>query len=81
MDTIAILIPLYNEEKSLNSLLQELKYHCKDISKRYEINFRIIFVDDGSTDKSLNIIKSMETFNLPIQVIALSRNFGKEAAI
>ena len=81
MDTIAILIPLYNEEKSLNSLLQELKYHCKDISKRYEINFRIIFVDDGSTDKSLNIIKSMKNFNLPIQVISLSRNFGKEAAI
>ena len=81
MDTIAILIPLYNEEKSLNSLLQELEYHCDSISKRYKINFRIIFVDDGSTDKSLNIIKSMETFNLPIQVISLSRNFGKEAAI
>ena len=81
MDTIAILIPLYNEEKSLNSLLQELKSHCKDISKKYKINFRIIFVDDGSTDKSLNIIKSMENFNLPIQVISLSRNFGKEAAI
>lgn len=81
MTTIAIVIPFYNEETSLADLLNELKYSCESISLTYAIKFRIIFVDDGSIDNSAQVINAHRNFSMPIQLITLSRNFGKEAAI
>ena len=81
LTTIAIVIPFYNEETSLAILLNELKYSCESISLTYAVKFRIIFVDDGSTDNSAQVINDHRNFSMPIQLITLSRNFGKEAAI
>ena len=81
MDTIAILIPLYNEEKSIVELSNELEKACVLISNTHKVNFRIIFVDDGSNDSSVERIIQLKGHQLPIQLISLSRNFGKEAAI
>lgn len=81
MTTIAIIIPFYNEENSLAILLKELKLSCESISQIHAVKFRIIFVDDGSIDNSAKVINSHRNFSIPIQLITLSRNFGKEAAI
>ena len=81
MDTIAILIPVFNEEKSIVELTNELEKACVLISNTHEVNFRIIFVDDGSSDSSVERIIQLKDHQLPIQLISLSRNFGKEAAI
>ena len=81
MDTIAILIPVFNEEKSIVELPNELEKACVLISNTHKVNFRIIFVDDGSNDSSVERIIQLKDHQLPIQLISLSRNFGKEAAI
>ena len=81
MDTIAILIPVFNEEKSIVELTNELEEACVLISNTHKVNFRIIFVDDGSSDSSVERIIQLKDHQLPIQLISLSRNFGKEAAI
>ena len=81
MDTIAILIPVFNEEKSIVELSNELEKACDLISNTHKVNFRIIFVDDGSNDRSVERIIQLKGHQLPIQLISLSRNFGKEAAI
>ena len=81
MDTIAILIPVFNEEKSIVELTNELEKACVLISNTHKVNFRIIFVDDGSSDSSVERIIQLKDYQLPIQLISLSRNFGKEAAI
>ena len=81
MDTIAILIPVFNEEKSIVELTNELEKACVLISNTHMVNFRIIFVYDGSSDSSVERIIQLKDHQLPIQLISLSRNFGKEAAI
>lgn len=78
MKKISILIPTYNEEKSLPLLYPELK-KLMDEQKQYE--WEILFVNDGSRDSSLNIIKALRAADDRINYISLSRNFGKETAM
>ena len=78
MKKISILIPTYNEEKSLPLLYPELKI-LMDEQKQYE--WEILFVNDGSSDSSLNIIKALRAADDRINFISLSRNFGKETAM
>ena len=81
MDTIAILIPVFNEAATLSKLMAELEKNCTLLSNKSSISFQIIFVDDGSTDNSVQLIESFSQNSIPIQLITFSRNFGKEAAI
>ena len=78
MKKISILIPCYNEEQSLPFLYEELK---KVID--YEINYEweILFINDGSTDKTLDFIKTIRKTDTRVCFICLSRNFGKENAM
>lgn len=78
MKKISILIPTYNEEKSLPLLYPELKI-LMDEQKQYK--WEILFVNDGSRDSSLNIIKALRAADDRINFISLSRNFGKETAM
>ncbi|MCF6271309.1 MAG: glycosyltransferase family 2 protein [Melioribacteraceae bacterium] len=74
---VSILIPLYNEEDSLKPLLVEIKDALKQIS----IDYEIFFVDDGSTDNSLSIIKEFAKTNPKIRFISFRKNYGKSAAL
>lgn len=78
MKKISILIPAYNEEKSLPLLYPELK-KLMDEQNRYE--WEVLFVNDGSRDASLNMIKALRAADSRINYISLSRNFGKETAM
>lgn len=75
MKTISILIPAYNEEPVLDKLFVRLATIAND-TKNY--NFEFLFVNDGSKDNTLQIIKDFAEKDSRVSYINLSRNFGKE---
>lgn len=74
---ISIIIPLYNEEESIRPLYNEIKKSLKTISCDYEL----IFIDDGSTDKSLSVIKELTRADNRIRYFSFRTNYGKSAAL
>lgn len=75
---ISVIVPCYNEEKVLQLLYDEL---TKVSEKLISYTFEWIFVDDGSADHTLEIIKQIAMRDKRMIYIAFSRNFGKEAAM
>lgn len=78
MKSITILVPCYNEAAVLELFYNELRKVIKYIEK---YTFEILFINDGSVDETLNIIKRIRKKDLRVSYIDLSRNFGKEAAM
>lgn len=78
MKKVSILIPCYNEEKSLPLLYDELKKLMDEV-KKYA--WEVLFVNDGSQDKTLDFIKQKRVVDKRINYLNLSRNFGKENAM
>lgn len=78
MDKISIIIPCYNEEQALPFLYEELE---NVTSKMPGQLFEFIFVNDGSKDKTLDVIKEFHSKDERSRYVSFSRNFGKEAAI
>ena len=74
---VSIVVPLLNEEESLRPLYNEIRKVLKTISADYEI----IFVDDGSTDKSLNVIKDISRLDNKVHYFSFRSNYGKSAAL
>ena len=74
---VSIIIPVYNEEKNVQVLLDELDYFLKKIEYSYEV----IFVDDGSKDYSYNLLKEAALKNTNFKVIRLRKNYGQTAAM
>ena len=74
---LSVIIPLYNEEQSLKELADWLVKVCTKNNFTYEI----IFVDDGSSDNSWNIIDQLSSTNNFIKGIKFRRNYGKSAAL
>lgn len=74
MDVISLVIPCYNEEDTI-----ELFY--KEIRKLKFVEFELIFVDDGSRDKTVTILKELASEDVMVKYISFSRNFGKESAM
>ena len=78
MKKVSIIIPAYNEEETLPLLYERLK-KLMDSINNYE--FEILFINDGSKDKTLEIIKMLRSQDMRINYVNLSRNFGKEIAM
>lgn len=75
---VSIVVPMYNEQKSLEILYQELN-RVTDTIKDYE--FEYLFVNDGSKDNTLQEIQRLATADDRVRYVSFSRNFGKEAAL
>lgn len=75
--TISVVIPLLNEDESLN----ELSLSLERVLESLNCNYEVIFIDDGSTDKSYSVIKSINRRNNKFHCIKLRRNYGKSAAL
>ncbi len=75
---ISLIIPCYNEEEVLGILHEELK---KVTGKMPQYNFEFLFVNDGSKDKTLEILKMMAKEDDRVVYLSFSKNFGKEAAM
>ena len=76
--TISIVVPCYNEEESLELFYKAMKDEEK---KMNYVNFEYIFVDDGSKDKTIDVMKKLAKKDKTVHYISFSRNFGKEAAM
>lgn len=72
---LSLVIPVYNEEKNLDEFYETTKKELK------KIKYELIFINDGSKDKSLEVLKSLAKKDKKVKIISFSRNFGKEAAI
>jgi glycosyltransferase involved in cell wall biosynthesis len=74
---LSVVIPLLNEEGSLRELHQQLRQVLGRMNLRYEI----LFIDDGSTDRSFNVLRDLKRNDRHIRVIRFRRNYGKSAAL
>ncbi|MBL1213162.1 MAG: glycosyltransferase family 2 protein [Ignavibacteriae bacterium] len=74
---VSVLIPLLNEEESLRPLYNEIRKAFNTITPDYEI----FFVDDGSTDDSLKVIKDLSRQDRKVRYISFRKNYGKSAAL
>ena len=71
-----VIVPLYNEEENLKDFYKAVNKSLKDIE------YRLVFINDGSSDSSLKVLKKLyETDKKRIRIVSFSRNFGKESAI
>lgn len=76
---VSIIVPVYNEENVLDLFYDETKKVLDQIKNKYD--YELIFIDDGSTDNTINILKAKQKADTKINIISFSRNFGKEAGI
>lgn len=76
--TISVIAPIYNESNGIVYFYEAL---CAIFSQAPELDFEVVCIDDGSTDDSLQKLISIAENDSRFQVIELSRNFGKEAAL
>lgn len=77
-ELISIIIPCYNEEQVLPILKEAL---LKVMDEMSDYNFQLLFINDGSSDQTLSILKSYHNEDPRMNYLSFSRNFGKEAAI
>jgi polyisoprenyl-phosphate glycosyltransferase len=78
---MSVVVPVYNEAAGLALLHERLGVLARTLKDRYRLACEVIYVDDGSTDATLSIARSLPADALDVQVVSLSRNFGKEAAL
>ena len=74
---LSVVIPVYNEESNLDALYARLAPVLERTGRPYEV----IFVDDGSADRSLEVLRRLHTTHRAVRVVALNRNYGQHAAV
>ncbi len=81
MKKISCIIPCYNEEAALPYFLREIRKGADQMSATDPVLFEILFVNDGSKDRTLEILREAAKEDARVRYISFSRNFGKEAAM
>ncbi len=76
-ELVSIVLPVYNEEPGIETMIDTLESFIANQPQ----NFEIIFVDDGSSDKSVEIIENNQNLHKNIRLVQFSRNFGHQLAI
>lgn len=77
MNKISIIVPVYNEEEAIKIFYDKIT----EVSAKMEADFEYIFVNDGSKDKTLDLLQEMAQENEKVKIISLARNFGHQAAV
>lgn len=78
MELCSIVVPCMNEEETIPIYYEEM---IKTFDEIPELDFEFVFIDDGSTDNTLQVIKELQQKDARIHYVSFSRNFGKEAGI
>lgn len=78
MNKLSVIVPCYNEEEAIPFFYKEVLEIEKQLD---DLDIEFIFIDDGSVDKTLQILKDLNNNDTRVHYISFSRNFGKEAAI
>lgn len=77
IEKLSIIVPCFNEEGVIAQTAREIKKYAEEITETFEI----IFVDDGSSDKTLEQLRILSKEDSRFCYISFSRNFGKESAM
>ncbi|GGF82749.1 bactoprenol glucosyl transferase [Azorhizobium oxalatiphilum] len=78
---LSIVVPLYNEASGLPFFHRKLSDHARRVAEARAMRIEIVYVDDGSRDATASVAADLQPHGIDVQVVALSRNFGKEAAL
>ena len=78
---LSIVVPLFNEARGLAALHERIAEVARYLQAKRGLGLELIYVDDGSSDGTSDVARSLPAMPLDIQIVTLSRNFGKEAAL
>ena len=78
MKKCSVVVPCYNEEETIDIFYEEM---MKYLPNMQDLEFEFIFVDDGSKDNTLQVIKNLSNKDERVKYVSFSRNFGKEAGL
>lgn len=78
MEKISIIVPCYNEEESIPYFYEEITRIAKSMKN---VEFEYLFINDGSKDKTLELLRDLSQKDKHVRYLSFSRNFGKEAAM
>ncbi|MBR6617749.1 MAG: glycosyltransferase family 2 protein [Oscillospiraceae bacterium] len=82
MSLLSIIVPCYNEEAVLPLFYEEIQKVMQQMKDEHpHLTFELLFIDDGSKDKTLQILREMSLHDEKVRFISFSRNFGKEAGM
>ena len=71
----SVAVPFYNEQENLRTLYERL---CRVVGGVGDCDFELLFVDDGSTDSSLEVVRALAAQDARVRYLSFSRNFGKD---
>lgn len=80
-DLISLIVPCYNEQEALPLFYKEICKVSSDLKRDYSVDFEFIFINDGSRDRTLQMLRDLSSADSRVKYISFSRNFGKEGAI
>lgn len=80
MSLFSVIVPCYNEEENVAPFYEELLKHISFMAEK-EIELELLFVDDGSRDRTVQEVKKLREKDPRVHLVSFSRNFGKEAAM
>ena len=81
MDKISIIVPCYNEEAALPYFFSEIRKVADRMSATKNLCFELLFINDGSRDRTQELLREFTAEDDRVRYISFSRNFGKEAAM
>lgn len=81
MKILSIIVPCYNEQTALPLFLTEIRKTADLMASRYDVKFELLFVNDGSSDDTLPLLRQAAQQDPRVRYLSFSRNFGKEAAM
>lgn len=80
-DKISVIVPCYNEQEALPFFYEAIGKIAGKMKQEYNVDYEFVFVDDGSRDRTLEILRDFAKKDERVKYISFSRNFGKESAI
>ena len=78
---VSIIVPCYNEEAALPFFLREMQKTQEEMRRAYGCSVELLFVNDGSQDRTLEVLRRFSKETPLVRYLSFSRNFGKEAAM
>lgn len=81
IEKLTVVVPCYNETAALPYFLREIRKVADQMSATTPLSFEFLFVNDGSSDQTLDILREAAKQDKRVRYISFSRNFGKEAAM
>jgi len=81
LELISVVVPCYNEQESLPLFYKEITRVSHEMSGKNELSFEFIFINDGSKDNTVKLLRELHKNDARVRYISFSRNFGKESAM